>query len=201
MNPFAVVEDFENRIAEWANAPYAVSVESCTMALFLSILYRGVRGTKITIPKQTYVGVPCSIINSGNKVEFSDEQWEGIYELKPLKIIDSALRFKKDMYISGTLYCLSFHVKKILPIGRGSLILTDDIKARDWLRKARFDGRNPVPMKYDHFDMIGYNCYMTPEQASRGIQLFEVMRNKDIPDLKVIDQQYPNLDLFPIYKQ
>ena len=101
----------------------------------------------------------------------------------------------------GGLHCLSFHVKKLLPLGRGGMILTDDIEARDWLRRARFDGRNPVPLLEDNFTMLGWNMYMTPEQASRGIQLFEVIRNKELPDLRVEDQGYPDLSKFPIYNQ
>ncbi len=218
-NPYAVVFDFEERIAAWAGSKYAVAVESGTAAIFLSLQYRvncddgalvshGMIGSVdtlqvnplISIPKHTYPGVPCSIIQAGLSVNFTDEAWSGVYELAPLKIIDGALRFRKGMY-EGGLHCLSFHVKKLLPLGRGGMILTDDIEARDWLRRARFDGRNPVPLLEDNFTMLGYNMYMTPEQASRGIQLFEVIRNKELPDLRVEDQGYPDLSKFPIYNQ
>ena len=218
-NPYAVVFDFEERIAAWAGSRYAVAVESGTAAIFLSLQYRvncddgalvskGMIGSVdtlqvnplISIPKHTYPGVPCSIIQSGLSVNFTDEAWSGVYELAPLKIIDGALRFRKGMY-EGGLHCLSFHVKKLLPLGRGGMILTDDIEARDWLRRARFDGRNPVPLLEDNFTMLGWNMYMTPEQASRGIQLFEVIRNKELPDLRVEDQGYPDLSKFPIYNQ
>ena len=197
-NPYAPVFDFESRIAEWAGSKYAVAVESGTAAIFLSLHYIGAQGARVTIPKHTYPGVACSIIQAGAKIDWSDEQWQGVYELAPLNIIDSALRFRRGMY-EGGLHCLSFHVKKLLPIGRGGMILTDDINARDWLRRARFDGRNPVPLLEDDFTMLGWNAYMTPEQAARGIQLFEVIRNKDLPDLKVEEQGYPDLSKFPIY--
>lgn len=219
-NPYAVVFDFEERIAAWAGSKYAVAVESGTAAIFLSIQHRihtdykdlveqyvsegGLNVTRvntlISIPKYTYPSVPCSIIQSMLSVHFTDEAWEGEYELKPLGIWDSALRFRRGMYHGG-LQCLSFHVKKLLPLGRGGMILTDDIEARDWLRRARFDGRNPVPLLEDNFTMLGWNMYMTPEQASRGIQLFEVIRNKELPDLRVEDQGYPDLSKFPIYNQ
>jgi hypothetical protein len=130
-------------------------------------------------------------------------EWSGEYQLGDLNIWDAALRFKREMY-HGRLQCLSFHIKKNLPIGRGGMILTNDFEAVKWLRKARFDGRNPVPLQEDHFDMIGWNCYMTPEQATRGLQLMQSILSKypdGPPDLVVSEQGYPNLDLFPIYKQ
>lgn len=204
-NPYQVVYDFEERIAEWAGSKWAVAVESGTAAIFLSLMYmkkmlgKQSLGT-ITIPKNTYPSVPCSIIHAGGKVKFLNNDWIGIYNLDPYNIIDGALRFKKDMYHGG-LHCLSFHVKKLLPIGRGGMILTDDIKARAWLRRARFDGRNPVPLKDDNLTMLGYNMYMEPAQAARGIQIFEMIRNRDLPDLIVEDQGYPDLSQFDIYKK
>jgi len=79
------------------------------------------------------------------------------------------------------------------------MILTDDKDAYEWLKKARFDGRNPVPLLEDNFTMLGYNMYMTPSDAARGIQLFETIRNKELPDLKVEEQNYPDLSKFEIY--
>lgn len=205
-NPYTIVAEFEERVAEWTGAKYGVAVESGTAALFLSLMYhRSLHPEtnflgRITIPKHTYPSVPCSIIHAGGVIDWSDESWEGEYELKPLEIWDSALRFKKDMYHGG-LQCLSFHIKKHLPIGRGGMILTDSLEASNWLKKARFDGRSPVPLLEDDFTQLGWNCYMEPASAARGIQLFEVLRNKDLPDLKVADQGYPNLSKFPVYTQ
>lgn len=216
-NPYLIVDEFERRIAKWAGSKYAVAVESGTAAIFLSIQYRihcddsslvgrgkiGAVDTvelhpEISIPKHTYPSVPCSIINSGLTVKFINKKWKGVYELKPLGIIDGALRFQKDMY-KGGLHCLSFHIKKHLPIGRGGMILTDDKKAYNWLKKARFDGRAPVPLLDDDFTMLGWNMYMEPAHAARGIQLFEVVRNKKLKDLDVEAQGYPDLSKFKIY--
>jgi dTDP-4-amino-4,6-dideoxygalactose transaminase len=200
-NPYLVVEEFEQRIAKWAGSKYAVAVESGTAAIFLSLQYRkeylGELGD-VWIPKYTYPSVPCSIIHAGGKVRFKDFDWEGEYQIGNLQIWDSALRFKKGMYHGG-FQCLSFHIKKHLPIGRGGMILTSDEEASKWLRKARFDGREPVPLLEDNFTMLGWNMYMEPAQAARGIQLFEVLRNKNLPDLKVEEQGYPDLSTFTIY--
>ena len=169
--PFEVVKKFEEKIAEWSGSAYGVAVESGTAAIFLSILYcktrNGGKLAPITIPKFTYPSVPCSIINAGGKVKFEKKNWKGRYTLNPYPIVDSALRFKKGMYIPKSLYCLSFHSKKHLPVGRGGMILTDDKLAYHWLRIARFDGRNETQLEKDNIQIVGWNAYMQPEQAAR----------------------------------
>ena len=92
-------------------------------------------------------------------------------------------------------------MKKILSVGRGGMILTDDITAVHWLRRARFDGRNPVPLQEDHFEMLGWNLYMQPEQAARGLQLLQALGNRILPDLRMEDQKYPILSKFSVYQQ
>lgn len=204
-NPYNVVIQFEEAVAKYCGSKYAVAVESCTSALFLSLVYCGnltdrIHPTYIGIPRRTYPGVACSIIHAGFKVQFLDYQWMGEYQLKPYDIWDSALRFKRGMYHGG-FQCLSFHIKKLIPIGRGGMILTDNLDAVKWLRKARFDGRNPVPLQEDDFDMLGWNCYMTPDQAARGLQLLQALGDRELDDLKVADQKYPDLSKFKIYTQ
>lgn len=200
VNPYKIVSDFEEAIAEYAGSKYAVAVESCTAAIFLSLIYRNVKGQFVSTPKHTYPGVPCSIIHAGGKVHFTDEDWKGAYELYPFKIVDAALLFKKDMY-EGGFYCLSFHIKKLLPIGRGGMILTDDEAACKWFKKARFDGRDPVPLLEDNFTMLGWNCYMQPTDAARGLQLLQALGDRELPPLDVKAQGYPDLSQFKIYSQ
>lgn len=182
VSPYTVVDEFERRIAAWCGAPFGVAVESGTAAIFLSLMYQNRVGyrmfSRVRIPKHTYVSVPCSIIHAGCTIMFSDEEWSGEYELQPLYIWDAALRFKKGMYHGG-FQCLSFHIKKHLPIGRGGMILTDSEEAYKWLRKARFDGRDPVPLQEDNFTQLGWNMYMEPDQAARGTGL-AVERRKEI---------------------
>ena len=165
-----VIRQFEKAIAKHCGAPYAVAVESCTAALFLCCRY--LRVYKVTIPKKTYFSVPISIIHDGGQVRYEDVKWEGAYPLNPYPIVDSAMRFKKNMYNSGMFYCLSFHYAKHIPIGRGGMILTDSKKARDWFRIMRNDGRKEIPKEKDFVRMLGFNAYMTPEQAARGLSLY-----------------------------
>tara|TARA_A100001201_G_scaffold43030_1_gene43778 strand:+ start:2919 stop:3539 length:621 start_codon:yes stop_codon:yes gene_type:complete len=170
-NPYAIVKMFEEEVAEYTGAPYAVAVDSCTNALFLCCKFFDV--DEVTIPKETYLSVPQSIIHSGAKVVFEDRTWSGAYKLEPYPIYDSAKRLTSNMYIPGTAMCLSFHIKKTLSIGKGGMILTDNAEMVEWLKKARYEGRSEVNYKDDNIKMLGWNMYMTPQQASHGLALMQ----------------------------
>ena len=75
----------------------------------------------------------------------------------------------------GGLHVLSFQIKKRIPIGRGGMILTDSIRAYNWLKKASYDGRN-LKKDYmkDKITFLGYHFYMTPEDAARGLLLMDM---------------------------
>jgi len=207
-NPYQTVILFEEALAEYCGSKYAVAVESCTSALFLCMVHEFQKydhSPNVHLPSRTYPGVACSVIHAGGHIIFENEPWQGEYQLYPHRIWDAALRFKRDMYAphrhNAGLQCISFHIKKLIPIGRGGAILTDDFEAVKWLRKARFDGRDPVPLQEDNFTQLGWNAYMQPDQAARGLQLLQALGNRELDDLKVEEQGYPNLDLFPVYKQ
>ena len=170
-NPYKIVKMFEEEVAEYTGAPYAISVDSCTNALFLCCKYLNVR--EVTIPKHTYLSVPMSIIHSGAEVVFDDREWSGIYKLEPYPIFDAAKRFTSNMYIPGAMMCLSFHIKKLLPLGKGGMILTDNKYAAEWFRKARYEGRSQKNYHEDDISMLGWNMYMTPQQASHGLALMQ----------------------------
>jgi len=170
-NPYKIVKMFEEEIAEYTGAKYAVSVDSCTNALFLCCSY--LKAEEVTIPKRTYLSVPMSIIHAGGEVIFEDVHWGGIYQLKPYPIYDSAKRLTSNMYIDNSFMCLSFHIKKQLPIGKGGMILTDNKDAVEWFKKARYEGRSEKFYKDDNIDMLGWNMYMTPQEASVGLALMQ----------------------------
>jgi len=200
VDAYQVVRDFEKAMADFTSAPYAVAVESCSAALFLSCLYCKVKDvTEVVIPKYTYPSVPASIINAGGRVAFKIIDWQktGHYELGNTAIMDSAKCLGKGMYIRGRFICLSFHGKKILPIGRGGMILTDDKRASDWFKFARFDGRHEKPLVIDNLAMAGWNMYMTPDQAARGLEYFQWLPEKTVspPD------PYQDLSRYKFYTE
>jgi hypothetical protein len=187
IDPWDVVDLFEKTLANYAGSKYAVSVDNCTNALFLCLKYLKASGT-VTIPSRTWISVPCTIIHAGCKVQFEDIEWSGMYQLKPYPIYDGAVRMKKNMYQKNMFHCLSFHIRKHIPIGKGGMILTDDFEAYNWFKIQRYEGRtldgngNYLLYKDDNIKSLGYNMYMTPEQASRGLELFEKKIKDDNPD-------------------
>lgn len=200
-NPYSVVILFEEALAHYCGSRYAICVESCTAAILLCLKYKEAAEDKIIeLPKFTYPGVANSVIHAGGKIKFIENEWEGVYRLSPLNIIDGALRFKRGMYIKGTFHTLSFHLKKLLGIGRGGAILTDDSEAADWFRLARFDGRHPIPLKDDTISVVGYNAYMQPDQAARGLQILQMIEHRKLDDIPVASQGYSDLSIQPAYK-
>ncbi len=200
-NPFKIVQMFEEEMAEYCGSKYAVATDNCTDALLLACLYENVKNKEVHIPKHTYISVPQSIINAGGKPVFEDLEWSGIYQLKPFPIYDSAKRLTSNMYISGTHMCLSFHLKKPIPIGKGGMILTDNQEAYDWFIKARYEGRSfkeGISYMEDPIDILGYNAYMTPEQAARGLWLLQhyPLHAKD----QIENPNYRDLTTFPLFE-
>lgn len=198
MNPnsFRVVEDFEEVVAKFAGAPYAVSTNTGTSALFLSMKYACRDRSTVIMPARTFISVPMAALQCGLKVEFEDVAWEGVYQLKPWPIWDGALRFREGMY-KGGLHCLSFQARKLLNIGEGGMILCEDEEAAQWLRAARYSGRKAPRYAVEDIDMIGWQYYMTPEKAARGLHIFDYIR-PDLPDQRV---SYPDLRKVKLFQR
>jgi len=195
-NPYKIVEMFEEEVAHYTGAPYAVSVNSSTNALFLCCKYLEVE--TVTMPAQTYLSIPQSVMHAGGNVEFEDIKWQGIYQLKPYPIYDAAKRFTSGMYIPGSFMTLSFHIKKHLKIGKGGMILTDNEEAVRWLKRARYEGRGAVKYHEDNISICGWNMYMSPEQATRGLMLMQNYpeHSEDVPE----DPPYRDLREFELFK-
>jgi dTDP-4-amino-4,6-dideoxygalactose transaminase len=203
MNPHQVTRDFEAMLCEYTGAPYAVAVNSCTMALTLAVAWhlrdaqsdRWDYRREILIPKRTYVSVPQAIIHAGGRPVFRDEDWLGWYQLAPLPVWDCARWFTSGMHTTGRFMCVSFHSSKTLGIEQGGAILHDNPEADAWFRRARFDGRGEgVAPKDDTGIIVGYHCYLNPSTAAQGIlKLHSLPRhnaplpNDDYPDLSTLE--------------
>ena len=170
------VTHFEKEVAEYCGSKYGIACDSNSNAIRLVLHYLGIVGQEIGIPARTYVSVPNQIILSGNKPVFQDTQWDGMYQLGYTGIYDAATAFYEGMYydtMDESYMILSFHIKKILNIGQGGMILTNDEKFNEWARPMIYDGRHKDKLyKDDEFDCIGWHMYMSPEQAQRGLEIF-----------------------------
>ena len=168
---------------------------------------KSLTGDTVDCPSKTYPSVPCEIIHAGLKVNFTPVEGntiKGAYTLSPSNVVDSALRFTADMYVSGTHMCLSFTGPyKTLKLSKGGAIITDDYQAMLWFKRARFSGRRECSYHDDNFDMLGWNFYMMPELAARGLlmmtQFYDLKgKKKHMEDLEL---PYPDLSKYEIYKK
>ena len=202
---YRITEQFEDAVAHYTGAPFCVAVDNCSNALFLALKYEGIEGKEITIPSRTYPSVPCEIIHAGGKVKFSpvgSKTIKGAYQLNGSRVWDSALRFTANMHQPGTTMCLSFSGPyKHLKLGKGGAILTDDYQAYLWFKRARFSGRRECSYLNDNFDLLGWNFYLLPELAAKGLrdmaQFYDEHGNpKQNED---IEKEYPDLSQCRVY--
>jgi dTDP-4-amino-4,6-dideoxygalactose transaminase len=209
---YKITEEFESRLADYTGAKYAVTLDNMSNALFLSLYYeknvsKTIEGESVTIPSRTYPSVPCEIIHSGLGVNFEPVEGKtikGAYPLKGSRTWDSALRFTADMYIPGSFMCISFTGPyKHFKLSKGGAILTDDHDAYLWFKRARYSGRRECSYHDDYFDMIGWNFYMMPELAARGLLLMNQFYNIDGTKKHNEDLElpYPDLSKFDVYKK
>lgn len=199
MNPYQVTKQFEQMLCDYTSAPYAVALNSGSAALMLSIKWAKSPWVKaIEIPRRTYVSVPCAIVLAGCEVNWRDEEWSGVYQLKPLPVWDCARRFTSGMYRAGQFQCVSFATNKIMGIEQGGAILHDDPKADIWFRKMRFDGRTEgVDPLADTFDVVGHHCIMLPSIAAQLVLKLHHLpkHNEDMPHY-----EYPDLSQQPAFR-
>lgn len=215
---YKVTEDFEKALADYTGAKYVVTVDNMSNALFLALYYENnvnktIKGGYVKCPKRTYPSVPCEIIHAGLEVEFIEnygcldmEQGTltGAYKLVNSNVYDSALSFTADMYLKGTHMCVSFTGPyKHFKLSKGGAILTDNYKAYLWFKRARYSGRRECSYHDDNLDMLGWNFYMMPELAARGLLLMNQFYNVDGSKKHNEDLTlpYPDLSKFKVYQQ
>jgi dTDP-4-amino-4,6-dideoxygalactose transaminase len=169
---FEYVEKFEEEVAKFYDAPYAVATDCCTHAIELCLRYEGYNN--IVVPSHTYISVPFTCEKLNIKWKFEYQEWEDFYYLGNTNIIDAAVYWKQNGYIKNTYMCLSFQYKKHLSLGRGGAILLQNKEDYSILKKMSYDGRSPNdPWMKQNIDTIGYHYYMTPEYAISGISKLE----------------------------
>ena len=222
MNAFKVVADFEQALCDYCGSPFAVAVNSCTSAILLCLDYFKQTPEiwpwepEMEIPKRTYVSIPMQILNVGGKPVFRDEDWSGMYQIRPYPLWDAARRFTSGMF-DGTcnndfhylecdkqlnpkikrFMCPSFHWSKILGIQQGGAILHNCPEADPVLRRMRFDGRQEgVEPKLDTFPIRGWHAYLAPEIAAEGLVRLSFLpkHNEDLPN-----SDYPDLSQIPLF--
>lgn len=194
-NNFEFIRIFEQRLREYTGAPYVALVDSCTNAIFLSLLVKKIVNQEIVVPRRTYVSVYNSIIHSGNSIKVEDIPWEEKYQLGDTGIWDCAVGFRENMYVPGQMMCLSFQQKKAIKIGKGGAILLDDKDMYEKIRRLAYDGRDyMVDFRKDTISLGGYHMNMITDDAAKGILLLNqyTFKESDIGNY----MNYPDFDFY-----
>ena len=180
---FSKIAEFEQALAKFTGAPYAIMTDCCTHAIELCLRYD--KSTRVLFPAHTYLSIPMTMHKLGISYDYTDKQWIGEYQFVGTRIWDSARLLKQGMYRLGQLQCLSFGHDKPLSIGRGGAILTDDVEVYDTLKHQSYDGRDLsiTPWEKQKIFKIGYHYKPTIEEAVKGLELL------------------PNVDQEPKYKE
>ena len=190
---FDKILQFEQTLAEFTGAPYAIMTDCCTHALELCFRYDIVQECKFT--PYTYLSIPMLMHKLHIDYHYLDEDkqtWKGEYHFSGTRIWDSARRLEEKMYYNGTLQCLSFGNGKPLEIGRGGAILLDDKAAYNTMLAQRYDGRDLTisPWQSQKIFHVGYHYKPTIEEAITGISLLEKLKQQ-LPEPKFV--AYPDL--------
>ena len=139
------VFEFEKRLAEYVGSKYCVATDSCTSALFLSLVgdtYRIVNCPSMTVPL-----VANSIYEAGCELKFTDDiDWVGsVYRLGGTDVWDSAHELDRNMFKKfgkKAKVCFSFYPTKNIGSADGGAICTNDKEFADWARCAVTYGRD-----------------------------------------------------------
>ena len=193
-----VVTEFENAIADYVGAKYAVSFSSATNAIFLALLNKK---TIITVPSMIPPVVLNAIITSGNLHSFRDDvDWVGdsyiLHDFGNYKIVDSAQKLEKDQYIhecnDNDLMVFSHYPTK--PVGScdGGMIVSNDLDKITELRELALNGMSYSVNNWDRkIKFPGYKMYMNSIQADIGLRNFKLYTKK-LEVLKEIRETYNN---------
>ncbi len=192
---FDSILKFEQELAEYTGAPYAIMTDCCTHAIELCLRYDNVKKTAFT--PFTYLSVPMIMHKLGIEYYYHDEahrqfNWVGEYHFDGTRIWDSARRLERGMYKQRFMQCVSFGRTKPLEIGRCGAILLDDEMAYNIMLAQRYDGRDLTisPWQDQKVFYVGYHYKPTTEEAELGSRLLplvnEAPKYVEYPDCRKI---------------
>lgn len=194
---FSSVTFFENKIADFFGAPFAIAVDSCTHGVELAL--RLTHAGNILVPNRTYLSIPFLADKLRINRLWKDEKWVDYYYITE-RVIDAAVLWKPKSYIPGTYMGISFQYQKHLSLGRGGVILCDNREDASELKKMSYDGRLPnIPWREQNIQTRGYHYYMTPETAQLGLD--KLQQAIETTPRQWIVTDWPDLTEMDIFKK
>ena len=179
------VTEFEEKIADYVGAKYAVSFNSATSAIFLLFLGKKIN---VKVPSILPPVVVNAIVTSGNQYEFYDDiEWVGdsyiLHHFENYKVVDSAQKLEKDQFKKECnpedLMIFSFYPTK--PIGScdGGMIVSDDLNKILHLKEMALNGMSFSENNWDRkIKFPGYKMYMNSIQCDIALRNFENYKSK-----------------------
>jgi len=183
-----LIEEFEEKVAEYTGAQHCIAVSSGTAALdaVCGYLYRG--ETDVWVPAITFIATADAVRRAGCKVHlndidmsdymshdaddvivemagrpFKEREDDLLSGLRDIDFYDSSHSFNRNM-CRGT-HTLSFHaIKNITTAGEGGAVITNEADLAEYVREYRNHG-----IKNGDYVHEGGNHRMTCAQAAMGI--------------------------------
>ena len=198
-----IITQFENTIAEYTGAPYAVALDSCTSSVYNCLKFYNPES--ITLPKRTFISIYTYALFAKCKVTFSDEVWDDMYQIDDTPILDCAKCLFEGMYVPESAMCLSFGKEKPLSIVdkrwglRGGMILTDNLDLATFVRNG-FDSTAKRTQNNErnffHFDK---NHTMADAEAEIGLEVFNEGPPQEL-GTKNLSLGYPDVSQYKLLK-
>ena len=190
------VKEFEEKIAEFFGAPFAIATDSATHGIELCL--RLTEAKEITVPKHTYLSIPMLASKLGIGLKWHDLHWIDYYFLTD-RVADAAVLWQRDSYEAGSFMAISFQYQKHMSLGRAGMILCDNKEEAKMLKRMAYDGRDPIiPWRNQNVSVQGYHYYLQPELAEKGLQ--KLQSAIDTPPRRWRIEDWPNISEMDIFK-
>lgn len=181
-----VVTEFEETIANYVGAKYAVTFNSATSAIFL--LLNKYKDITIKVPSMIPPVVLNAVITSGNRYEFYDNvDWVGdsylLHDFGDYKVIDSAQKLEKNQFKNecnpNDLMIFSFYPTKPVGSSDGGMIVSDDYDKIIMLKEMALNGMSYSDNNWDRkIKFAGYKMYMNSIQCDIALNNFKLYEDK-----------------------
>ena len=187
---FNVINEFEEALAHYTGAKWAIMTDNCTNALELCFRYDKVQ--RCNFSAYTYLSIYQLLHKLNVLYTLKEEVWQGEYHFHNTRIWDCARKLEQGMYKENQLQCLSFGYDKPLYLGWGGAILTDDKEFYEKNIRLRYDGRTLNDKKWSDrpVQRIGYHMRPTPELAQEGLNKIANFRSPGLG--RKANELYPN---------
>jgi len=164
-----IVDELETNFAEYVGAKYACMANSASSLLYLAL--KRFNNQVIQIPSTIPIVVPNVIANSGNKIQFyNDDKWVGHCYHMHDDIFDSAQEVSRNQYSNlgnnDAIMVFSFYPTKPVSGCDGGIVVSNNKEKIDYFRLMTMNGTSFDEDSWKRRHMTaGYKMHATSIQA------------------------------------